>query len=277
MSGPGDWPLWHAGEVLPGDARVVSAADPGFLFGEGLFTTLVWRDGRPELLHLHLARLCGSIRALYGQASALSAERVLRRGVAELGRVLGERCAVLRLSWSPGAQGHGATALVHSRALPERPAAVRLGVEHGLRVPAGDALEQHKHFNRLAKRRAQAAAEVRGEFDALLLTTDDRVLEATRASVIAVLDGKARTPRLESGCLPGIARGLLVEHGEVSEGDFSLNDLPRAEELILCSTVRGILPVLEVSGLGKTLPGASGMHFSRIFDAWNRLSRAAGA
>ncbi len=278
MSGAEEWPLWHAGRVLPGNARVVSAADPGFLFGEGVFTTLAWRAGRPELLQLHLARLCGSIRDLYGQGPALSAELELRRGVAELGRELAQRPAVLRLNWSPGAPGDAATVLVQSRALPDAPAAaVRLGIELGLRVPRGDALERHKHFNRLAKRRALAAAEARGEFDALLLTTDDCVLEATRASAIAVLDGQALTPGLDSGCLPGIARGLLVEHGEVTEGELPLAELPRFEEFFLCSSVRGVVPVRGLGGRGKTLPGVSGMHFARVFDAWERLRRAADA
>jgi branched-chain amino acid aminotransferase len=56
--------VWVDGEMLPADARHLSAFDRGFQLGDGVFETLRARGGRPTELDEHLARLRRSAKGL---------------------------------------------------------------------------------------------------------------------------------------------------------------------------------------------------------------------
>jgi branched-chain amino acid aminotransferase len=55
-----------------------------------------------------------------------------------------------------------------------------------------------------------------------------------------VVDGELRTPSLDSGCLAGISRALLLEWYGGSEVDEPLDVLDSAEEIFLVSTTRNV-------------------------------------
>ena len=56
--------VWVDGELLPADARHLSAFDRGFQLGDGVFETLRARGGHPSELAEHLARLRRSAEGL---------------------------------------------------------------------------------------------------------------------------------------------------------------------------------------------------------------------
>lgn len=47
------------------------------------------------------------------------------------------------------------------------------------------------------------------------------------------------TPPLQVGCLPGVARRLLVEEGKIIEGSILIKDLKPGEVLLLFNAVEG--------------------------------------
>lgn len=119
---------------------------------------------------------------------------------------------------------------------------------------AGDPLARLKHASRLDLHLGLAAARAAGAYEALVTTPDGEVLEGTRSSVFAVLDGRAVTPPVARGCLPGITRAELLsgpfEVGAAPvEGRLSLEDLGRAEAVWLAGTGVGRVRVGRVPGV----------------------------
>ncbi|MCX7605498.1 MAG: aminotransferase class IV [Bryobacteraceae bacterium] len=97
-------------------------------------------------------------------------------------------------------------------------------------------------------------AHARGLDEVILLNEKGEVSECTSANVFAVFGREAATPPIESGCLPGITRELLLEAIRVPgvrivERALTLDDLERADGLFITSTTRDILPVASVEGL----------------------------
>jgi branched-chain amino acid aminotransferase len=97
-------------------------------------------------------------------------------------------------------------------------------------------------------------AHVRGLDEVILLNERGEVSECTSANVFAVFGEEAVTPPLDSGCLPGITRELLVEvirvpGVRVVERTLRLEDLEKADGLFITSTTRDLLPVAAVEGL----------------------------
>ena len=69
-------------------------------------------------------------------------------------------------------------------------------------------------------------------------------MEGARSSVFVRLDGRWWTPPLADGALPGVMRGLLLEDPAWSalERRLDLADLQRADGIVVCNALRGVLP-----------------------------------
>ena len=94
--------------------------------------------------------------------------------------------------------------------------------------------------------------------------------EGTTTNVIVVSGARVETPDLDTGCLPGITRQLLVESGLVTVGELlDAHDASEADEVILTSSVRGIIPVESVDY--QPLPGRNGPVWQRLDAYWSRL------
>jgi branched-subunit amino acid aminotransferase/4-amino-4-deoxychorismate lyase len=97
---------------------------------------------------------------------------------------------------------------------------------------------------------AQDAAIAGGADDALLVAYDGTVLEAPTANVFWREGDRLLTPSLELPILAGVTRGLLLEIAkrETVEGVFPLARLLEADEVLLCASVREVMPVASVDG-----------------------------
>ncbi|MDF2440542.1 MAG: branched-chain amino acid aminotransferase [Abditibacteriota bacterium] len=97
-------------------------------------------------------------------------------------------------------------------------------------------------------------------FDEVLLCNNRGIVcEAARANLFWVSRGELCTPELSSGCLPGIARELLLHWAAtelpIREGSFQPGDLSHADELFLSSSAtgpRGIGALVNSTTRGET-------------------------
>lgn len=123
-------------------------------------------------------------------------------------------------------------------------------------------------------------AQASGLDEVILLNERQEVSECTSANLFAVFEqdgGHAAvlTPPLNSGCLPGITRELLLEvirvpGIEVREQTLTLDDLERASEIFISSSTRELLPVAAVEGLSiRTGARIS----SALLEAYNAYER----
>ena len=97
-------------------------------------------------------------------------------------------------------------------------------------------------------------ARARGLDEVLMLDDDGNVVEGTRTSVFVVMaDGSIRTPPLDLGALPGVARSrsllLFAAHGfEVETRPFTWRELVDAREIICTNAWLGAVPVASLEG-----------------------------
>jgi 4-amino-4-deoxychorismate lyase len=100
---------------------------------------------------------------------------------------------------------------------------------------------------------AEAEAKRRGADEAIFVDADDTVLEGTVTNVWWRKRETLHTPSLELGILAGVTRAALLELApscgyEVSEGTYALNALVEADEAFTSSSVREVMPVVELDG-----------------------------
>ena len=271
--------VWLDGRLLPADAPHVSAFDRGFQLGDGVFETLRARAGRPTELPEHVARLR---RSAAGLAIPLpeDVEARLASGIAQLLAAEGldgpAGDASIRITVSRGVFfGRGLLppderppATIVIQAWPVAPAPID-HLERGLHLVSStirrdpeNPLSAFKTTSRADYVYARVEARTAGADDALFLTTDGFVSEATSANVFAVSGGELTTPALGCAILPGTTRSWILRWAEgvglnPEEGFLTTRHLHEADEVFISSSVAGILPVTRFDGtpIGAGRPG----------------------
>lgn len=221
-------------------ARFATALDPGFT----LFETLRAEAGTLLRLPAHLARLARSARMLGFAWHEATVRQALADAVVALDSAEPHRVR-LDLHASGAVQVRcGALA-----ALPASPVKVVLSTAP---VPADEAaLLGHKTSRRGHYDAAVQAAEAAGAFDLLFFNVRDELTEGARSNVFVRLDGRWLTPPLPAHerpgeLLPGVMRAeLLAGSGGLAprpvEAVITRADLLRAEAVVLCNSLRGVL------------------------------------
>jgi 4-amino-4-deoxychorismate lyase len=100
---------------------------------------------------------------------------------------------------------------------------------------------------------AETEARTRGADDAVFVTTDGLVLEGPVTNVWWRRGSELFTPSLDLGILAGVTRDMVLElapaHGyTVREGRYALEELAGADEAFTSSSVRELLPVVDLDG-----------------------------
>jgi branched-chain amino acid aminotransferase len=121
----------------------------------------------------------------------------------------------------------------------------------------------------------KSEAELNGYDEAIVLTADGHVNEASAANLFVVRDGVALTPPVSDDLLEGVTRKALMEllgnEGiPVVERSIDRSELYVADEVLLCGTGVQVSPVVEVDhrpvGSGEIGP-ISRLVRDRYFDA----------
>jgi branched-chain amino acid aminotransferase len=119
-----------------------------------------------------------------------------------------------------------------------------------------------KSCNLLNNILAVREAQEQGAFEALLLNHAGEVAECASSNVFAVRKGRAVTPPLSAGILPGITREVVLEVGrkaglDMREETLMPADLYSADEVFITSSLKEATPVRAIDGLaiGTGRPG----------------------
>jgi branched-chain amino acid aminotransferase len=276
--------VWVNGAIVAAGEPVLTAFDRGFQLGDGIFETLRARGGRATELAEHLARLRRSAAGLAIdlpgdlEASLVRAIDELL-GAESLGGADGD--ASIRITISRGAffgrgllppDEHPAPTIV-VQAWPVTPTPVS-HLEIGLHLVASSVrrdpenpLSALKTTSRADYVYARVEARTAGADDALFLTIDGFLSEATSANIFVVRAGSSgaaelATPSLACAILPGTTRDWILRWAgsaglAPTEAWLTTRDLAEADEAFLSSSVAGILPVTRFAGepIGSGRPG----------------------
>lgn len=234
----------------------VSPRDRGLCYGDGLFETVLLVDGHAPLWARHMARLAAGCERL--RLPLPDAER-LRQEVATVAAGLSR--AVVRITWTRGVGERGyappaatrATRIVNAGAAPPIPADwTTAGIRVRFcttRLAWQPALAGLKHLNRLEQVLARAEWSDPDIGEGLLCDAGDQVIGATAANLFAVLGGRLVTPAVDRSGVAGVARAeLLARRNDIVVRGIGKEELMRADEIFLCNSVRGIVPVRMLAG-----------------------------
>jgi len=246
----------HNGRLGPHDAQL-SAGQFGLLTGWGVFSTFRIYDGIPFEFERHWSRLAHDAERL--RVRLPHAPEEIRRHMLDLIGANGVGNGAARLSFVRNQGGLWSTEseretdfLIFTADLKAWPASARLSVTPNLRDTASP-LAGAKILSWAVNVAALEQAQAQGFDETLLLNERGEVSECTAANVFAVRDGVLFTPPLESACLPGVTRAVLLELAraagiEVREQPMRVEDLHAADEVFITSTTREIMPVREAAG-----------------------------
>jgi 4-amino-4-deoxychorismate lyase len=234
---------------------VLRADDEGFVRGRAAFETLRVYGGRPFRLTEHLARLARSAAAIGLPAPGLAeVEALAWLAVGEAGVT----DAVLRLYWTPGGEGGPPTALALVGPIPAwiEPARARGQRVASLRTPRRSSawlLPGTKSVSYAVNIAAEREAKRLGADDAVFVDEEGVVLEGPVTNVWWRRGRTLLTPALELGILAGETRAALLGLAAglgyaVEEGTYALDDLAEADEAFTSSSVREVMPIVELDG-----------------------------
>ncbi|WP_018721896.1 branched-chain-amino-acid transaminase [Salinispora fenicalii] len=265
----GHW-AYDRGEFVPASGARLPLSTQALHYGIGIFEGIrAYRSARGLFLfraHDHYERMLRSCRLLRiplpgkpGELVDLTVELLRRNAHGEDAYV---RPVAYKLSLLPGMppgvflNGLSDAMSIITYSLPAQRLGQgsRCGISSWRRPPRDTLPAQAKITGgyvtgALASDEARAA----GQDDAILLDHSGNVAEATTANLFIVRNGQLVTPPTTGDLLPGITRDTLLtlarEAGlPITEQPVSPADLFSADEVFLCSTGKGIVPVLAVAG-----------------------------
>jgi 4-amino-4-deoxychorismate lyase len=242
------------GLVAPDDPAI-RADDEALLRGRAAFETLRVYGGRPFRLDVHLDRLEAS-------AVAIGLPPVDRNELARLSSLVlveaGAADAVLRLVWTAGPVEGPPAGLALVSEVPDwievvRARGARAVSLLGVRAAVPWLLPGVKSTSYAVNMAAEAEARRRGAEEAIFVDGEGIVLEGTVTNVWWRTGETLHTPSLELGILAGVTRAALLELApgagyDVVEGTYPLESLLGADEAFTSSSVREVLPLVEVDG-----------------------------
>ncbi|HEY6266122.1 MAG TPA: aminotransferase class IV [Candidatus Acidoferrum sp.] len=250
--------IFHNETLLPIEKVRLSPAQAGLICGWGIFTTLRISKGEAFAYERHWCRLEKDAAATRIPMSYTAAKvRVHLHEVIRANQVA-EGCARVYLVyntvgyWQSDEKQPQVDLIIYTAPLPEHREIVRLAIrEHGRH--AASPLAGVKTTSWLNNVWAVAEATKEGFDEVVMLNERGEVAECTSANIFVVKDGKILTPPLNSGCLEGVTRGILMEIApetgtSVIEQALRPEDLYSADEVFISSTNRNLISVGEIAG-----------------------------
>jgi 4-amino-4-deoxychorismate lyase len=247
--------------------QAISPLDRGFAYGDGIFRTMVMRNGLPDFWPMHYQKLvadCSAIGIVCPSAELLMSDLQQLFSVEEI--------AVAKIIITRGEGNRGYTppaitaptrAVIKSK-MPEYPQEnFREGVHLCIcetRLANQPKLAGVKHLNRLenvlARMEWQDANIASGIVEGVMLDMHGNVIECTSANIIARFGEMLITPALDLCGIAGITRQHILEIAhKLSLAPaievFDLNKLYQADEMIICSSLYGAWQVRSIQNFAN--------------------------
>jgi branched-chain amino acid aminotransferase len=260
---------WIDGRLLPDPTEAaISVTDHGFTVGDGVFEAVKVIDGQPFALDLHLARLG---RSAAGLGLPEVDEKEVRRAVEAVVTDQDLPMGRIRITYTAGPAplgsgrgDHPPTLVVVAAPMQPYPETTAVCTVPWVRNERG-ALAGLKTTSYAENVIALAEAKRRDATEAIFANLAGHLCEGTGSNVFYVVDGELRTPTLDSGCLAGVTRGLILEWYGGREVDEPIEVIAEASEVFLASTTRDVQAVHRWDDRLLVAPGPI---TAAVADAW---------
>lgn len=262
------------GELLRQSQAKISVLDLGLIFGDGVFDTMVTANGYVFKLDQHVDRFFASARAV--RIDVKKSKEEIKKLIMETVRRNGLRDAYVKIILTRGvaaaplmgkADTAGPTLIIF--AVPPAPVVAEERIRSGAKLLSTTIRRAHpdsldpriKSLNYQPNMLMRREALEGGADEAVCYGFDGYVAEGGGDNIWMVRDKVLLTPT--HGVLEGITRETVFEIAaelgyKALTANISRYDLYQADEVFLCSTAGGIIPVTEVDhrAVGNGKPGS---------------------
>ena len=235
----------------------ISIDDRGLNYGDGLFETMLYKDGKCQFWDLHISRLKAGSQKLN---ICFPGEQCFLDDVIKLLADVESQDFIIKLMLTRGSGGRG-------YAVKEKPIPLRItslfpyqatdsdktGINATLceqTVSINPGLAGIKHLNRLEN--VIARNEWHDEFqEGIMLDSEKNVIEGTMSNLFIIKNNQLLTPDLSSSGIAGIIRQNILnianqEQMTVHVKTVSLDELFDADECFISNSIIGIWPIVSL-------------------------------
>jgi len=234
----------------------IDVLDRGFQYGDGVFETIVYKNGKLQLWDEHIQRIQQSAKRL--KINTVE-ESVWLDDIKKLNIT---NDAVLKLILTRGISGRGyayesgsvPTRVCAVFALPEYNESHQTGITARIcetTVSMNASLAGIKHLNRLENVLARNEWNNKTIAEGLMLDINNHVIEGTMSNVFCVLEDELYTPSLEYSGVNGVVRQHIIKlAGEnnipVNVIELSKQNFLQMDSIFITNSVIGLWPVTKV-------------------------------
>lgn len=236
--------IWRDGQWIENPPY---ADDRGAHLGDGLFETILWRDGKAVRLERHLERLANSAQALGLACPSLARVHETMAELARTNHLSGERAAINLSLRARGSRGLNRTSDDASLMLRIAPAPAdtttltlaAVSIRRNETAPS----TRHKTLSYIDQIEARREAHARGADEAAQLGARGAWACAAAGNLIFVIDGEALTPRIDDGALPGTVRAELLARGLIAAARIDQERLRVTDSMAVTNALVGVRSV----------------------------------
>ncbi|MEQ7800270.1 aminotransferase class IV [Pedobacter sp. ASV1-7] len=248
--------ILHNDEFVIINHPILTAANRGFRYGDGLFETMRMCNGKLKFAELHADRLRAGMKALKIDGSILLDEYFLKQKTAELCKKnklkdnVRFRLSVYRAGdglYTPNSNKFGyvmeASAL-HEDNYELNKKGLIIDVFDELTKPV-NSLSNCKTSNSLLYVMAGLYKKQHRLDDAFILNQHGFLCESISSNIFVVYDKQIYTPALSEGCVAGVMRNVVMGMARahdiaVIEAQINPEILKAAEEVFITNAISGI-------------------------------------
>ncbi len=241
--------VYFNGAFLPADAAPLSLSDRGLTLGDGIFDTLLARDGAPVEAQAHESRFLRHAAVLGIPCPPVAFGVAIPALLSANGFTAGRHAIRTTLTRGPSARGLACpdkpepTLIIRAAPAPEMAAPLSAIVSQTVRRNEGSPLSRIKSLNYGDNIMALREARERGAGEAVLLNNRGMACCGTASNLFVLLDGQWLTPPPEDGVLDGIMRSRFLNTGLVEEASVTQTMLEDTEAIGLSNSLAGLRPL----------------------------------
>ena len=245
------------GSLLPNSQNLFKAGNRAFLYGDQLFETLRFQDGKLLFWEDHYFRMMGGACMLRMEIPQhLNIEFLENEVIKTLkaSNLFGYTSRVrLSLFRSDGGfylpLSHSLEYLIEVDELIEKPLCLNnsglfIDVFHDHYKP-NQTISNLKGGNSLVSVLSSIFADENDLDEAIILNLESNICESTASNIFIATDKHLMTPPLSSGCVNGIVRKQIIENASVwgytiEEKNMKIFELIKADEVFLTNSIKWI-------------------------------------
>lgn len=253
--------IWLNGNIVDGNNPVLFSNNRSFLYGDGIFETILAHGTEAKHLHLHFVRLMKGMKALEIEVPVYLNEKVISETITRLlnkNRFFGNarvRITIFRNSdgfYTPTSNAAGV--LIQTQELTTNfyelnKQGYLLDIYTDIKKPINK-LSSIKSCNALLFVKAGLYRKANQLDDCIILNEEDRIAETISSNIFIVKGSTIYTPSLAEGCIPGIMREIVCKiipslgYEVNNQVAFGIKTLKDCDEIFLTNSINGIHWVL---------------------------------